>query len=138
MRLNRTAALIIAIFLLVGLAMVIVPNPVLRVMGALYLLATLIAVLVVLRLRWWAHHNRWLARNGIRGQATVVSASSEMSVNEQPLVELEFDLSLPGRETRRVKRELLVAAFAARRLRPGVVLPAYVHPRDPDDILVVW
>jgi hypothetical protein len=138
MRLNRTGALIIAIFLLVGLAMVIVPNPVLRVMGALYLLATLVAVLVVLRLRWRTHHNRWLARNGTRGQATVVSASSEMSVNEQPLVELEFDLAVPGHETRRVKRELLVAAFAARRLRAGVVLPAYVHPRDPEDILVVW
>jgi len=139
MRLNRTGVWILATFLLVGVAMALVPNPWFRVMGALYVLGTLIAVLFVARLHWRGRHDRWLARNGVRGQATVVAASGgEISVNEQPLVELELDLDVPGHGARRVKRELVVAAFAARRLRPGVVLPVYAHPRDPDDILVVW
>jgi hypothetical protein len=32
---------------------------------------------------------------------------------------------------------VLVGSFAARRMRPGMVLPPYV-PRDPDDLLIVW
>ena len=138
MRLNRTGVLILVAFLGVGLAMAVVPITLVRVMGAIYLLGTLIAVLVVLRLRRRVHHDRWLAQNGLRGRCTVVSAESEMSINEQPLVTLTIDVEIPGQADRRLTRKLLVAAFAAGRLRPGMVLPVYAHPRDPDDILVVW
>jgi hypothetical protein len=137
-RLNRTGVLIIATFLGVGLAMAIVPITIVRVMGAIYLLGTLIAIAVVARLRWRVHHNRWLAEHGIRGRCTVVAASSQISVNEQPIVTLTIDVEVPGQPQRRLTRKLVVAAFAARRLRPGTVLPVYAHPRDADDILVVW
>ena len=38
----------------------------------------------------------------------------------------------------RVRRRLIISDFAAHLMRPGLVLPVYVNPRDPDDILVVW
>jgi hypothetical protein len=100
--------------------------------------AALLAVLVVLRLHWRVRRNRWLAKHGIRGRCTVLGAESEISVNERPLVILTIDVAVPGQPQRRLTRKLVVAAFAARRLRPGTQLSVYAHPRDPDDILVVW
>jgi hypothetical protein len=61
-----------------------------------------------------------------------------MSINLQPVFELVVDLDVPGQAPRRVERRLIVGAFAARRMRPGLVMPARVHPRDPDDVLLVW
>lgn len=51
---------------------------------------------------------------------------------------LELDVDLPGAAPRRVRRRLIISAFAAQLMQPGLVLPVYVNPRDPDDILVVW
>jgi hypothetical protein len=48
------------------------------------------------------------------------------------------DLYVPGREPRRIERSLIVGGFAARKMKPGVVLPARVNPRDEDDVLIVW
>ena len=61
-----------------------------------------------------------------------------MSINEQPVFDLVVDVEIPGQEPRRVERRLIVGSFAARRMRPGMVLPAYVDPGDPDDLLIVW
>jgi hypothetical protein len=41
-------------------------------------------------------------------------------------------------EPRRIERSLIVGGFAARKMKPGVVLPARVNPRDEDDVLIVW
>ncbi len=138
MRLNRTGAGIIAVFLVAGIALSLVPVLPVRIVGVLYLLGTVVACLIVARAELRAHHNRWLARNGIRGKATVVAASTEISVNEQPLFELVLDLELPGLKPRRIERSIIVGGFAARRMEPGTVLPVYVHPRRPDDLLIVW
>jgi len=40
--------------------------------------------------------------------------------------------------TSKWKQRLVISRFAAVRMEPGLVLPVYVNPRDPDDILVVW
>ena len=45
---------------------------------------------------------------------------------------------MPGQAPRRVKRRLIISDFAAHLMQPGLVLPVYVNPQDPDDILVVW
>jgi hypothetical protein len=107
-------------------------------MGGAYALAALVAIGVAVRARFAARHRRWLAANGLRGRATIVSAATGMSVNEQPLFELVVDLDVPGQSPRRIERRLIVGSFAARRMRPGLTLPAYVHPRDPEDVLLVW
>jgi hypothetical protein len=144
MRLNRLGVKLIAVFAAVGLAFVglaIAGAPgaiVFWVLGIAYLLGVAISIFVAIRSRLRARHRRWLAANGLRGHVTVVEAASEMSINEQPVFELVADLSVPGLEPRRVRRTLIVGSFAARRMRPGTVLPAYVNPRDPDDLLIVW
>lgn len=151
MRLNRLGAKLIAVFLFVGLALVALAFVVVEddffgimgallfgVMGAAYVAASLVAVVIAIRARTRIRRNRWLARNGLRGRATVVEASSEMSVNEQPLFRLVLDLDFPGHEPRRVTRKIIVGNFAARRMRPGLVMPAYLDPRDPNDLLIVW
>ena len=83
-------------------------------------------------------HEQWLWRTGVRGRGTLVSASSGAEINEQPLMTLELDLEVPGQAPRRVKRRLIISDFAAHLMQPGLVLPVYVNPQDPDDILVVW
>jgi hypothetical protein len=150
MRLNRLGAKLIAIFLFTGAAMTVGAvlllradgldwaSGVLGAMGACYVAASLAAIWVAVRARMRLRHNRWLARNGIRGTVTIVAAETEMSINEQPLFKLVCDLYVPGREPRRVERSLIVATFAARRMRPGMVLPARVNPRDADDVLIIW
>lgn len=151
MRLNRLGAKIIAVFLLVGLAMlvaaiIVVNNSFvgfatavfLGLMGLAYVAASLVAIGIAINARRKIDRNRWLADNGLRGRATVVEASTEMSVNEQPLFRLLLDLDFPGRERRRVTRSIIVGSFAARRMKPGLVMPAYVNPDEPDELLIVW
>jgi hypothetical protein len=144
MRLNRLGARIIAVFAIVGLVMVglgIAGAPgaiVWWIMGVAYVAAALVAIWIAIRSRVRARHRRWLAANGLRGRVTIVEASSEMSINEQPVFDLVVDVEIPGQERRRVERRLIVGSFAARRIRPGMVLPAYIDPRDPDDLLIVW
>jgi membrane protein implicated in regulation of membrane protease activity len=149
MRLNRTGVAIIAPFLGVGLILVLIGALFASrdatgvwfwlAFGGVWLAATLVAVLVAVRAELRARHNRRLARTGTRGKATVVSSKSgEIAVNEAPLVELTLDVELPGEAPRRIERRLLVEPFAARRMEPGLVLPVYANPRDPDDLLIVW
>jgi len=151
MRLNRLGTKLIAVFLLVGLAMLVVAFVVaddgfvggatalfLGLMGLAYVVASLIAIAIAINARRKTQRNRWLARNGLRGRATVVEASSEMSVNLQPLYRLVLDLEFPGQPPRRVTRSTIIGSFAARRMKPGLVMPAYADPRDRDELLIVW
>ena len=152
MLLNRLGVKLIAVFVIGGLALVALGVVVMRdeglasavagvmviAMGAAWVLGGLVAVVIAIRAKLRSRHNRWLARNGIRGRGTVVAASSSMAVNEAPLIELVFDLEVPGATPRRVERKVLMAPFAVHRLERGLVLPVYVNPSDPEDLLVAW
>ncbi len=144
MRLNRLGAKLIAVFAVIGGAMIALavggapPAILWWIMGVAYLLGALVSIWIAIRARLVARHRRWLAANGLRGRVTIVEAATGMSVNEQPVFDLVVDVEMPGHEPRRVERRLIVGSFAARRMRPGMVLPAYVDPRDPDDLLIVW
>ncbi len=152
MLLNRLGVKLIAIFLIGGLALVALGVFVFREgglaskltgvmvigMGSAWALGGLVAVVIAVRAKLKSRHNRWLARNGIRGRGTVVAASSSLAINEAPLIELVFDLEVPGTAPRRVERKVLMAPFAVHRLERGLVLPVYVNPGDPEDLLVAW
>lgn len=83
-------------------------------------------------------HERWLFQNGIRGTGTVVNWSSNTTINDEPVVKLVLDVDVPGQGTRRLERKILMSRFAAYRMKPGVVLPVHVNPRDANDLLVRW
>lgn len=148
MRLNRLGAGIIAVFVGGGLALLAAAVLLLDslafaavifgIIGVAWLAGGLIAAALVARSALRNRHNRWLARNGIRGRATIVEAVSEMSLNEQPIFKLVFDAEVPGQLRRRLERTIIVGSFAARRMEPGVVMPLYVNPRKPEDLLLVW
>jgi hypothetical protein len=147
MQLNRVGIGLIAFFGLAGAAFAVVPI-LIGVPGQVAaILASLgvIWVLVAAGLLWYARrqkrkaaHDDWIFQQGLRGTATVLYAGSHATVNEMPLMSLRLDLEVPGHETREVKRREIMPVFAARRMEPGLTLPAYVNPKDPADFILVW
>lgn len=147
MQLNRVGIGLIAFFGLAGAAFAVVPI----LIGVPWSVAGILAsvgviwVLVAAGLAWYAQrqkkkaaHNDWIFQQGLRGTATVLYAGSHATVNEMPLMSLRLDLEVPGHGTREVKRREIMPVFAARRMEPGLTLPAYVNPKDPDDFILVW
>jgi hypothetical protein len=147
MQLNRVGIGLIAFFGLAGAAFAIVPilaGVPGEVAGILASIGV-IWVLVAGGLLWYAKrqerkaaHQDWVFRQGLRGTATVLAASSHAEVNEMPLMSLRLDLDVPGIGTREVKRREIMPVFAATRMEPGLVLPVYVNPEDADDFVLVW
>ena len=72
------------------------------------------------------------------GTGTLVSAGGHVEINEQPQLKMVLDLEIPGMEPRRVERKVIVSNFASPLMQPGLVLPVYVNPSDPEDILIAW
>jgi len=147
MQLNRVGIGLIAFFGLAGAAFAIVPilAGVPGEVAAILASIGVIWVLVAGGLLWYAKrqerkaaHQDWIFRQGLRGTATVLAASSHAEVNEMPLMSLRLDLDVPGFGTREVKRREIMPVFAATRMEPGLVLPVYVNPEDSDDFVLVW
>ncbi len=83
-------------------------------------------------------HHEWLFQQGLRGKATIVEARSGALVNDQPVMSFVLDVDVPGQNQRQVRHREIVSNFAAHRMQPGLVLPVYVNPQDPEDFLLVW
>lgn len=147
MQLNRVGIGLIAFFGLAGAAFAVVPilaGVPGEVAGILASIGV-IWVLVAAGLLWYARrqkrkaaHQDWIFQQGLRGTATVLHAASRAEVNEMPLMSLRLDLEVPGFGTREVKRREVMPVFAASRMEPGLVLPVYANPGDPDDFVLVW
>ena len=141
MQINRTGYLLLAFFFFGGLAFTIAeftlfPFPIF--LGPIWMVVSIGLAIYAIRQARRGRHEQWLHKTGIRGRGTIVGARSGALINEQPLITLELDLELPGQAPRRVSRRLIVSSFAAPLMQPGVVLPVYVNPADPEDILIVW
>ncbi|MDX6582649.1 MAG: hypothetical protein QOI10_1833 [Solirubrobacterales bacterium] len=145
MQVNRTGYLLFALFGGGGTAFIVAGlliggevESTFVLIGGIWVAVTLGLVVYGIRQARQGRHEQWLWRTGLKGRGTLVSAHSGAEINEQPLMTLELDLDVPGQPPRRVKRKLIISEFAAYLMQPGLVLPVYVNPRDPDDILVVW
>ena len=141
MQINRTGYFLVAFFFLGGLAFTIVeftvlPFPIL--IGPIWMIVATGLGIYAYKQKRRGEHEEWLWKTGTRGKGTLVSASSGMLINEQPMMTLELDLEIPGLPPRRVERKMIISTFAAHLMKPGLELPVYVNPGDPDDILVVW
>jgi hypothetical protein len=142
-QLNRTGIGLIAFFGLIGLAMVVAPIPgeagwILKSIGVIWFLVAAGLYLFARSQKHKAAHQDWVFQNGIRGRATVLGAGSNTTVNEMPLLKLKLELEIPGQGRRQISKRELMPVFAAMRMQPGVVLPVYVNPQDPDDLILVW
>ena len=147
MQANRVGIGLIAFFGLAGLGLALIPvlvgapGEVAGILASIGVIWALVALGFIVFLRGQkrkAAHQDWVFRNGIRGRATVVEAGSHATVNEMPLMKMTLDLEVPGMERRQVTRRQVMSVFAARRLEPGLALPVYVNPEDPDDLVLVW
>jgi hypothetical protein len=141
MQINRTGYWLLGLFFVGGLIFTIIeftllPFPIL--LGPIWVIVSTGLGIYAIRQARKGRHEQWLWKTGIRGRGTLVSARSGALVNEQPVMSLELDLEVPGQTPRRVARRLIVSSFAAPLMQPGVVLPVYVNPSDPEDILIVW
>ncbi len=141
MQINRTGYFLLAFFFIGGLIFTVVeftvfPFPIF--LGPIWVITSVGLGIYALAQRRKGRHEQLLWKTGIRGKGTLISASSGATVNEQPLMTLVLTLEIPGQASRQVSRRLIISNFAAHLMQPGVVLPVYVNPRDPDDILVVW
>ena len=144
MQVNRTGYFLFALFGLGGLAFIGlgIAFPTVGftflLIGIIWVLVTVGLIVYAIRQRQKGKHDQWLWKTGIRGRGTLVSARSGALINEQPVMTLELDLEVPGQQPRRVQRKLIISNFAAHIMQPGLVLPVYVNPQDPEDILIVW
>jgi len=145
MQVNRTGYLLFLLFGGGGLVFVVlglaIGGPVeatFVLLGGIWVVVTLGLILYAFRQRAKGRHEQWLWKTGLKGKGTLVSIGGSATINDQPLVTMELDLEVPGQSPRRVKRKLIISDFAAPLMQPGLVLPVYVNPADPDDILVVW
>ena len=147
MQINRTGVFLIGFFGIAGLALCIVPV----LLGASAEVALIVAstgfiwFLVAMGLVWYAlrsnkkaAHNEWIFKNGIKGSATVLYAGSNATVNDMPLMKLRLDLDIPGVGVREVSKREVMPVFIANRMEPGLVLPAYANPENPDEFILVW
>lgn len=144
MKFNRTGYGLLALFggggLLILIIGLIVPAAgfVMIPLGAIWFLVAAGLVAYNVQQGKKGDHERWLFQNGVRGTGTVVSRSSNTTINDEPVVKLVLDLDVPGQGPRRHTEKILMSRFAAYRMNPGVVLPVHVNPQDPDDLLVRW
>ena len=141
MQINRTGYLLLAFFFVGGVIFTVLeftlfPFPIF--LGPIWVIVSVGLGIYAIRQARRGRHEQWLWKSGLSGRGTLVSARTGALINEQPLMTLELDLEVPGQSARRVKRRLIISQFAAPLMQPGLVLPVYVNPGDPEDILVVW
>ena len=145
MQVNRTGYYLFALFGLGGLAFMIAGfviggavAPTFVLLGAIWVLVTVGLIVYAFRQNKQGKHDQWLWKTGIKGKGTLVSAGGSVEINEQPLLKIVLDLEVQGMPARRVERKVIVSNFAAPLMKPGLALPVYVNPSDPEDILIAW
>jgi hypothetical protein len=143
MQINRTGYALLAVFGLGGVGFCVAAYLTglyweLGLIGVMWVIGTLIAIWIAIRQRLTLRRDIRLWKTGLRGRATIVEGRSGAQINSQPLVALTVDLDFPGHEPRRYTKKMVINTFAVHHMKPGMVLPAYVDPARPDEVLIVW
>jgi len=141
MQINKTGYSLIAFFFLGGLVFTIIeftvlPFPIL--LGPIWMVVAAGLGVYAVKQSRKGKHDQWLWKTGIKAKGTLVSVGSHVKINEQPVLKMALDVEVPGMPSRRVERRVIVSNFAAPLMQPGLVLPVYVNPSDPEDILIAW
>lgn len=94
-------------------------------------------------LKWMAAQKRkrkqFFLENGVEGTATVLSYDrTGLLVNHNP--EIAFDLRVVTRSGREFSAQVekVVGLEDLSKLREGMELPAYVHPKNEDEVWIDW
>ena len=74
---------------------------------------------------------------GVAGNATVTSINDTGTfVNNAPVMELDLQVSVPGKEPYQVKHRQLVAHSAIPNFQPGKTFPVHVDQQDPTKLTI--
>ena len=91
---------------------------------------------VILRL---GRARKQLLTTGLVGRAEIVSASqTSMYVNEQPVVQMQLNVMLPGRPPYQVSHREVVPLLALAMIQPGHSLPVAVDPANANKLAIDW
>lgn len=78
-------------------------------------------------------------RMGLSGHGTITQLTQTgMFLNENPQVEMEFLIQIPGRAPYQATRKEFVPLILLGRLAPGATLPVKVDPVDQSKVIVDW
>lgn len=99
----------------------------------------LVLILFGLRSRRSAADADRIATIGLAGTATITGLTQTgMSLNDQPQVEMELMVSIPGRAPYQARRKEFVPLILLGRLSSGLPLPVKVDPADPQRLVIEW
>jgi hypothetical protein len=80
-----------------------------------------------------------IASTGLAGTATITGLTQTgMSLNDQPQVEMELLVSIPGRAPYAATRKEFVPLILLGRLSSGLPLAVKVDPADPQRLIIDW
>jgi hypothetical protein len=80
-----------------------------------------------------------IASTGLAGTATITGLTQTgMSLNDQPQVEMELLVSIPGRAPYAATRKEFVPLILLGRLSSGLPLAVKVDPADPQRLVIDW
>lgn len=80
-----------------------------------------------------------IATTGLTGTASITGLTQTgMSLNDQPQVEMELLVSIPGRAPYQARRKEFVPLILLGRLSSGMPLPVKVDPIDPQSLIIDW
>ena len=99
----------------------------------------LILIWIGLRARRGAAEAARITQTGLAGTAQIMSLTQTgMSMNDQPQVEMELLVAIPGRAPYQARRKEFVPLILLGRLGNGLPLPVRVDPTDPQQVIIDW
>jgi hypothetical protein len=111
------------------------------VVGAALVIGFIVMTFVVLAvaLGKGAALRKRLQQTGVAGTAQIVGLrETGMRVNDQPQIEMQLMVSIPGRATYTAIHREVVSHLALARLQPGASLPVRVDPNDVAMMAIDW
>jgi hypothetical protein len=137
------ATAVFELLVAVGLAVAGVAFPDAR--AGLFLTAGILGVLsagllfVGMRSRSHAAQAARIIASGVAGSATITGLTQTgMFLNENPQVEMDLMVQVPGKAPYGVKRKQFVPLILLGRLSSGAPLAVKVDPADPNNVVIDW
>jgi hypothetical protein len=76
---------------------------------------------------------------GLAGQAAITGLTQTgMSLNDNPQVEFDLSVDVPGRASYAAKRKEFVPLIMLGQIAPGAVFPVKIDPADPSNVVIEW
>jgi hypothetical protein len=107
--------------------------------GVVLIGTAVILLLVGIVLRVAAGKKRRIEQSGTPGEAKIISVGQTgMLINNNPVIEFDFEVTLPGVAPYRTKTRSTVPIIALPRVMPGATVPIKAGPSDQSKIVVDW